>query len=159
MWASPLLILVACFLLCGCPGESQKEFKDQGTWNPDAAVTGDGTFTGGGACPCKTGMACIASVCRLKCTIKPCNAPSGCSADESCLSQGAAKTAVCMPGKAKGEPCDTATPCKGGLICLSTSTSGGNARCYHTCSTAGTTCAAGGKCFNTPSGTCQYCYP
>ena len=146
-------------LLGACPGEVEKKFEDSAVYDPDASPGSDGTYSAGGACPCASGQACIASICRKKCSEKPCNAVAGCTADESCLKQGANKTSVCMPGVTQGGACDTATPCRGGLICLSTSTSGGTGKCYHTCDTAGTSCATGGKCYNTPSGGCRYCYP
>ncbi len=154
-------LLISLLALCaGCPGEVEKKFQDSSTMAGDVGSSGtDGTYSAGGPCPCKAGQACIATTCRKKCIEKPCNAVNVCTADESCLKQGSNKTSVCMPGAARGMPCDTIMPCKGGLICLSTSTSGGIGRCYHTCTTAGTSCATGGKCYNTPAGTCRYCYP
>lgn len=155
-------VLLAVALLAptvGCPGEVEKKFEDSAPYKLDSGAGTDGSYTAAGPCPCKTGYECIVSTCRKKCTEQTCNGAGVCSVDESCIKQGTKKTPVCTVGAGKGMPCDTATPCKSGHLCLSTSTSGSTGKCYPTCSTAGTPCVTGGMCYNTPAGGCRYCYP
>lgn len=153
-----LSLSAVLMLLAGCPGKREIE-QDAAISGGDASAGPDGTYTSAGACPCGKGFECIVKTCRRKCTEQGCNIQGQCSGDESCLIQGVNKLPVCMPGVGRGRPCDTATPCKAGHLCLSTSTSGATGRCYPTCTSAGVACPTGGKCYNTPGGKCKYCYP
>jgi hypothetical protein len=144
-----------------------------GGWLPtDAGVQPDGQLPADGAgltadlqvssqpgdpCPCVAPLHCVAGKCRKQCTFQQCNGPGGCGAAEACVMT-SQNIAVCVPGGAQGQACDSAAPCAGGMLCLTTDPSATSGKCYPTCTSKGTACATGGTCSEIPNNPCMFCY-
>ncbi|HAA58458.1 MAG TPA: hypothetical protein DCE42_27085, partial [Myxococcales bacterium] len=113
----------------------------------------DGTPAGGGdgePCrsdgSCQNGLTCITHpTTNIDTCVKDCQGAAVCPTGQVCDSQ----LKACVPdttkpgGADQGQPCNTSTPCKAGLICIG---QGNAALCYKECDGTVGSCPTGTKC-------------